>query len=57
MSEVYCFKCGRGYTEQIDKDKIVREIVGEEYEMNSKAEVYRCSDCGYEFIYGVTYNG
>ena len=55
MEDIYCPKCGRGYIEQIDKDKTVKDIVGEENKINYKTKVYRCNDCGYEFIGGVAY--
>lgn len=54
MVEVYCPKCGRGYVEKIDKDKKVEEIIG--YDIGYTFEVYKCNDCGYEFINGVKYN-
>jgi len=50
MEEVYCPKCGRGYTEKIYRNKTVELIVGKEYRMKYKVDVYRCNDCGYEFI-------
>ena len=55
MEDVYCSKCGRGYIEKIDKDKAIKNIVGEEHKMKYKVKVYRCNDCGYEFIGGVVY--
>ena len=54
--DVYCPKCERGYTEQIDVDKAIERITGEEYKISYGVKVYRCNDCGYEFINGIEHN-
>jgi len=56
VSEVYCPKCGRGHVEKIKKlNKVIIKVEGE-YSIKAKANLYRCNDCGYEFVCGVEYN-
>lgn len=57
MIDVYCPKCGRGYTEEIKEIKHPVVVDNKEYRKPAiKVILYRCNDCGYEFVYGVKKN-
>lgn len=51
---IYCPECGRGYTEKVDRIKQLKEILGKDTNIDLEiARVYKCNDCGYEFIGGI----